>query len=310
MTTPDLLELPTVVGTQAVTRIQDKVVLLILTLRAPGNERVVRDKSVIKTNANLNRLHLGKRLLECSEQKAITVLDGQMRDWIARLSLPSPFKAGTHVIALGLLDVIDNGLCTFQEQRAAAVDAFVEVYDDAVAGARTSLGDMFKADEYMSTEDVRRAYTMTWQYVTLAPPSQMETLSQEIFERERERLQAQWDGAIDDMRGALQVGLGELVDDMVKRLDGDPKKFKPTKLLERFDEFLKTFDARNVTNDSELQALADKARALLQGVDTDALKESADLRERVRTGMKAAQDTLGQLETVGKGQRRITFEDE
>lgn len=290
--------------------LQERVVLLLLTLRAPGNERTVRDKSILTTNANVGRLHVGKRLLECEEQKAVQILDGQMRDWIARLALPSPFKAGTHVIALGLLDTIDKGLCNYQERRAEAVEALIAVYAEAKEQARAQLGELYREEEYLTTDALREAYTMRWQYVTLAPPDQMKELSAEIFERERARLQDQWDNAIGDMQDALRVGLAELVDDMVKRLDGDDKKFKPTKLLERFDEFLTTFDARNVTNDESLQDLANRARALLAGVDTDALKKSKELREQVRDGMKAAQQTLAEIETVAKRSRRITFEEE
>lgn len=289
---------------------QKKVVLLLLTLRAPGNERTVRDKSILTTNANTGRLHVGKRLLDVTEQKAISIIDGQMRDWVQRLSLPSPFKAGTHVIALGLLDTIDKGLLNFQRMRAEAIDALANVYDEAKAEAKKQLGELYRDEEYLTADTLKDAYAMSWQYVTLTPPDELKALNQEIFERERGRLQAQWDSAIDDMRDALRVGLSELVDDMVKRLDGDDKKFKPTKLLGRFTEFLDTFDARNVTGDADLAELAQKARALLAGVATDDLKKSKELREQVRDGMKAAQATITQLELGGRGQRRITFDDE
>lgn len=284
--------------------LQEKVVLLLLTLRAPGNQRTVRDKSILKTNADTARLHVGKRLLDCEEQKAIQVLDGQLRDWIVRMALPSPFKAGTHVIALDLLAQVDNGLTVYQQKRQELVDKFAAVYDEAKAKAKQELGDLFVASEYMTPDDLQRAYSMDWQYVTLVPPESTKALDAAIFEREKARLQAKWNEAADSMREALAVELAELTEDLATRLDGDEKKFKPTKLLERFDEFLSTFNARNVTGDMELQTLADQARTLLAGVDTDALKKSPELRAQVRDGMRAAADALD-----GKKQRRITFED-
>lgn len=302
--TTSLIELPTA-PRSAQFNLQDKVVLLLLTLRAPGNQRTVRDKSILRTNADETRLHVGKRLLECDEQREIAILDGKMRDWIGRMALPSPFKAGTHVIAIDLLGQVDAGLTIYQEKRAELVDAFAAVYDEAKARAKQELGDLFNDREYMSPREVKAAYTMDWQYVTLTPPENIKAMNSEVFEREKARLAAKWGEAVDQMREALATELAQLAEDMGTRLDGDEKKFKPTKLLERFDEFLKTVDARNVTGDADVTATAAQARKLLEGVDTDALKKSPELRAAVRDGMKAVADSLD-----GKRQRRISFTDE
>jgi hypothetical protein len=288
--------------------LKEKVVLLLLTVRAPGNSRSIRDKSILATNADKERVRLSKRLIECQEYRDISILDNQMRRWVFARALPSPFKNGTHIIALGILDAVDRGLCDFAARRQALVEQLVTMYDAAKADAQAKLGDLYCEDEYMTQDELRAAYSLTWQYVTLTEPDQMEQLNQEIFERERGRLQAQWDDAIGDMRGALRVGLAELVDDMVGRLSDD-KKFKPTKLLGRFEEFLATFDARNVTNDADLAAVAQQARALLTGVDAETIK-ATDVRERVRAGFAAAKDTLATLEVGAKKQRLITFDDE
>lgn len=301
---------PQLVGGLSTFRLQDKVALLLLTLRAPGNERTVRDKSILRTNADHGRLHIGKRLLECKEYQAISILDGQMRDYIARVALPTPFKAGTHVIPLDLLERVDETLQTYAESRREMVGQLALVYDAAKASAKAQLGDLYREDEYLDADQLQQAYSMRWQYVTLTAPDKIKDMNAAIFEREQARLQEQWDSAIDDMRDALRVGLSELVTDMVARLSDPDKKFKPTKLLARFEEFLSTFDARNVTNDEELAALAQQARAILAGVDTENLTKFKDVREDVREKFTAAQAALSELELTSRRQRRITFEDE
>lgn len=309
MSTNNTLERPQSGARTSSFELQDKVVLLLLTLRAPGNERTVRDKSILSTNADHDRLHIGKRLLKCEQYRAITVLDGQARDFVARIALPTPFKAGTHVIPIDLLTYVDNALANFARVRRDLIEQFKDEIGQAKADARRELGELFREEEYRSFDDLDSAYRMEWQYVTLVAPDRLKGLSNEIFERERERLQAQWDGAIGDMRDALRVGLSELVSDMTARLSDD-KKFKPTALLARFDEFLTTFDARNVTNDEELAALAQTCRALLAGVDTEKLTKSAEVRADIRAGFQQASLALTELEVVGKRQRRISFEDE
>lgn len=300
---------PVPVVTRPKFELQEKVVLLILTFRAPGNERTVKDKSILRTNANTDNLHVGKRLLECDEYRAIAIHDGRTRDYVDRVSLPSPFKAGTYVIPIGLISTVDATLCDFADRRAELVADFANVYDSAKRQAERQLGDLYREEEYLSLTALRAAYRLEWQYVTLAAPDQLKALSADVYNREKARLQTQWDDAIDTMRDALRVGLAELVNDLVGRLNDGDKKFKPTKLLGRFTEFLETFDARNVTNDEELAALARQARELLAGVDAENIK-TPEIRAQVREGFAVAKVQLDQLETVAKKARRITFEDE
>ena len=56
-------------------------------------------------------------------------------------------------------------------------------------------------------------------------------------------------------------------------------------------------------------ATAAQARALLAGVDTNALTNSKAIREQVRDGFAQAKQTLDQLEVKAKKARRITFDD-
>src|SRR4029077_12849498 len=65
----------------------------------------------------------------------------------------------------------------------------------------------------------------------------------------------------------------------------------------KFNDFLSCFQGRNITEDAELQQLVEKARALLAGVDGDALRESETQRDSVRTGFEEIQKTLDVLVT-------------
>ena len=55
--------------------------------------------------------------------------------------------------------------------------------------------------------------------------------------------------------------------------------------LEKLRGFLATFDMRNVVDDQELREQVEKARSLLEGVSTDALRNMPLIRARVREGM-------------------------
>ncbi len=293
------------------TSIQEKVVIFILTIRAPGNERRIRDTSILDTEADKSRLKVSKKLIDAKEHKAIQSIDIAVRAYIKRMALPSPFKEGVYALPLDLLETVDQRMQEFEAERRQAVLALKKVYAEVKDESRDKLGSLYRDSDY--TIDLEQAYQLIWQYVSLSAPVQVAQKDNKIYTREQERLQQQWDGAIDDMRAALRVGLGELVNDLVKRLtnaaDGD-KRVKPSKLLERFNEFLANFQARNVTGDAQLEQLAEQARKLLKGVNTETLIESMDVRKQVEKGFKDVQKTLTKLELEAKGRRRISFEDE
>lgn len=298
--------------TAITTQIQEKVVIFILTIRGPGNERRIRNATtILDTKADHNRLKVTKKLIEAKEHKAIQSIDISIRAYIKRMALPSPFKEGVYALPLDLLEIVDERMQEYADERKAAVLALKEVYEAAKIDAAEKLGALYKESDYVI--DLEWAYRLEWQYVSLSAPVQVAGKDNKIYTREQERLQRQWDEAIDDMRGALRVGLSELVNDLVKRLsnsaDGE-KRVKPSKLLERFQEFLNNFQARNVTSDDELTALAEQARKLLKGVNTETLIESADVRKQVEKGFKQVQSQLSKLELEAKGRRRFSFDDE
>jgi hypothetical protein len=80
--------------------------------------------------------------------------------------------------------------------------------------------------------------------------------------------------------------MAELVEHMIDRLskddDGKAKTFK-TSTVENFKEFADLFAARNLTGDSELAALVEKAQKVMSGVDAKSLRTDAGARhDRVR----------------------------
>ena len=75
------------------------------------------------------------------------------------------------------------------------------------------------------------------------------------------------------------------------------------------NDFLATFELRNVTDDLQLGAIVDQARAVMAGMDHKVLKDDELARRQAvvdLTAVKAALDPL----VVDKGNRAITFEDE
>lgn len=293
------------------TELQEKVVIFILTIRSPARERQVRDKSILTTEADKTRLRITKKIFDAEELKAIQQIDSSVRGYIRRMALPTPFKEGVYAVPLGLIEQVDAKMAQYAEERQQAVQSLKAVYQEVKDQARRQLGQFYTESDYAI--DLDRAFNLEWQYVSLGAPTAVKGIDGKLYTREQERLQQQWNEAITEMRDALRVGLAELVNDLVGRLTASAegeKKVKPSHLLKRFEEFLATFQARNVTDDEQLAQLAEQARNLLNGVDSKRLVESKNLQQQVAQSFKTVQATLGKLELEAKNRRRIRFDEE
>jgi len=92
------------------------------------------------------------------------------------------------------------------------------------------------------------------------------------------------------MRASLLELVSHLRDRLTDQAGGKPQRLQES-TLQKLRDFPETFDLRNTVVDQESKEQVDKARALLEGAGTDALRNRPLIRARVREGMadRAAQ---------------------
>jgi ElaB/YqjD/DUF883 family membrane-anchored ribosome-binding protein len=78
--------------------------------------------------------------------------------------------------------------------------------------------------------------------------------------------------------------------------------------VQKLRDFLVTFDLRNVVDDRELKEQVDRARELLAGTTTDAIRNTTELRAKVREGMAEISASLATMVNDRVG-RKFRFED-
>jgi hypothetical protein len=137
-------------------------------------------------------------------------------------------------------------------------------------------------------EEVRSRFTFSWQYVSYGVPEQLREISARMFQTERDKAVQVMSEACAEVQQVMRASLLELVSHLRDRLadqpDGKPQRLRES-TLQKLRDFLGTFDLRNVVDDVDLKEQVDKARALLEGVSTDALRNMPLIRSRVREGM-------------------------
>lgn len=286
--------------------ILDKAVLVNVSFRKLGTSKKVSTDE-IEVNADKDLLRVSKRLLQSPEIAAINTFDGGVRAWIYTQTLPSYLKEGFLFIGLGEggknVQKFDAQMKEFSVERAKLVDNVCEAYEGLVESDKQNLKDLFNEDDYKSPQAVRDAYSLSWNFLVLAVPT---SLPDNIYQEAQAKLGAEITEAVDAVRYALREEMAKLIDWSIDRLSpdaqGNRKRFKTKSkggqeigFTSRLNEFFKSFDGRDITNDFELLSLVARAKGLMTDVDGELLKNSEPTRDVVRTGfeqIKAELDTM------------------
>jgi hypothetical protein len=288
----------------------EKAVCLVLSLKKPGNRRRL-PSSLVEVDADKDLISAQKTLLSSEDLKAVEHYDGEIRRWLYTRCLPSLFMSSVYLVPIVLVDEVEGKRASFAATRDRLVDAFIDAYPARVEDAKVRLRAAFCARDYPSPEHLRRSFKMEWRYVAFSVPGSLQHISRELFHSEQEKAARQWQEALEEVRALLRTNMAELVHHLVDRLkpaiDGKPKVFKNT-LVTNLTSFLETFDARNLTEDSELAEVVSNARGLLRGIDAQTLRSSEALRSSLAAGFSDLQGTLNNL-VVAKPMRAFSFDE-
>lgn len=291
--------------------ITDKTVMVSVDFHRIGNSRKL-PISQFEVDAEKEMIRASKRLLKSNELKAVNRFDGNVRSYIASRALPSMFKQGFWIVPNQLVEELDAQLVEFSEQRKPLVEAFVTAYPQLMAEASTLLRTTFRESDYLSEGDVRDQFRFNWRYVSFGVPAELEEIKAEVYKREQDKAIAHWDQATNEIQQLLRASMADLVGHMVERLtpteDGKAKIFKGS-MIENITDFLKTFEARNVTDDTELAELVAKATSLTKGLEADKLRTDEELRKAMQIGMNNIKAELDTMVIVKPG-RKIRYDED
>jgi hypothetical protein len=264
-----------------------KTVFVKLHLGLLGNSRKVSSTQV-EVDADKDSIRVSKQLLSSPELESVRKLDGEIRRYLYSMCLP--FEPGIHLLPIPLIEIVDAKLRGFQARRQELVDVFLASYPRLCQEAVERLRTLYSPLDYPPLEEVRSQFTASWQYISYGVPEQLRAVSERMFQEEREKAAERMAEAYTEVRQVLREAMVELVAHLRDRLmdqpNGTPQRLRES-TVQKLKEFLDTFDFRNVTGDQELQEQVERARELLAGTTTDLIRNTAELRTRVREGMAA-----------------------
>jgi hypothetical protein len=286
-----------------------QTVFIKLHLGLLGNTRKV-SSSQVAVDADKALIRVSKTLLDSPELQAIRTRDGDIRHFLYDMCLP--FEVGIHLLPLGLVETVEERLQEFKDKRGELVESFLSAYPRLCQEAAGRLRTLHNPTDYPPADEVRSHFTFAWQYVSYGVPEQLREISAQFFQEEREKAVVAMSEACSEIQQVMRASLLELVSHLRDRL-GDQPDGKPQRLrestLQKLRDFPATFDLRNVVDDQELKEQVEKARALLEGVNTDALRNMPLIRARVREGMA---DLAAQMDVLAGDRisRKFRFDEE
>lgn len=264
-----------------------------------GTRRKV-DTGDITTDADRDLLHVSADILQSPELTAIKVHDRTMQEFLRnRASGPALFKGGVHLIALALVEDTDAEITRRLDAREALVTAFLAVYEKQRDATAAKLGGLADRVTWPTLARVRDSFAASIRYLAMDTPQTLKGIKAEIFERERVKAEREWGEAMIECRQVLRAAFADLVEHLAERLapaesGGKPKVFRDS-LIGNFDEFVKTFTARNIADDDQLADLVRQAQTVMRGVSAQDLRDQEALRAAVARSMADIKDAIDPL---------------
>jgi hypothetical protein len=305
--TTTTMEQTAIVATDG-TAITDKTICIAIKRGRFGTRRRA-NKSAMTIDADKSLLGLSKNILDSPELKAIQSLDVELTAYLSSRCLKSMFKGGVYLLPIALVEEVDARVKSFQSRRAVLVEAAVAAYPQRITETVERLGVVGDDSQYPSVERFAASFYLEYEYVTFSTPSRLKAINPAIFEAERMKAQARLAQVSEQCQAAMRAGLAKLVDTMIDRLkpheDGKTRRFHKS-IVENFNDFLQTFEMRNVTDDAELAGLVVKARAVLAGCDPELVRSDIASRTALTQRFEEIQEALIPMVS----QRAISFDDE
>jgi hypothetical protein len=251
-------------------------------------------------------LSAGKKLIDTSHPafKAVTAVRHRIVSLWRSMSLPY-VEPGVRLIRQDRIDQFNTRMQELREELDEAVWRLDEHYAELKSAARDRLGRLYSSADY--PDSLRGLFGVQWDFPSVEPPDFLRELNPQLYAEECRRVQARFDEAVRLAEETFAAELARLVSHLTERLsgqeDGKPKIFRDS-AIENLTQFFQRFRALNVRSSEQLDRLVADAQQIVRGIEPQALRDNAGLRQQVATEMSRVQSVLDGL-LVDRPRRNI-----
>lgn len=250
-----------------------------------GRLRQVRDL-VLETTADKTQLRHQKKLIDSPELEEIRSQDGYMKRWLE--SKMCRYSDSTGFLPRYFLEEVDRAVLAYQTiRRPKLVADFMAQYRAMeatdFANLKAALGELFVRSDYAKADTVEAGFSFIFSYRPVGKVD-LEGISDVIIAREIEKEKSVRLQAVVAWRDAMResaLGMVEMLFDVLKpQSDGKKRKLHES-TVEKLNEFISTYDIRDLAGDVEYQQHINTIKHIMQGVSVEKLRHSDNLKAAV-----------------------------
>jgi len=270
--------------------IPNNTMLLKFTINGTEFKKTVNSDELINDEGiDTNLISTTTRLIDKTYVEAISKHDSHMKRRLNALSLRSAFAGNGMVLLPNML--VGHALKMielYEKERGRLVNDLIDNWDRAVREVEMRNPSVFKQSDYPSKEAIRSKFSISYRLLSVSVPDKLKDIDPKLHAKlvEEDRARVQEDMA--QIRGALRVGFVEIVETMLDKIRGigrgERKTFK-SGYVETVRDFLATFPAKDLTNDTEMREAVTKAQQLLSGVSPDAIRNNLETKVAIERGL-------------------------
>jgi hypothetical protein len=253
-----------------------------------------------------NYLSAGKKLFDTSHPafRAVTAVRSRAVSLWRGMSVPYP-EPGIRLIRQDDVSAFDVQMTSLRDELQETVRQLDQHFSELRSAARQRLGRLYNSTDY--PDSLRGLFKLEYDFPAVEPPDYLRHLSPALYEQEKARVAARFDEAVQLAEEAFTGELARLVSHLAERIsgqdDGKPKIFRDSAIA-NLTEFFQRFGQLKVRSNDQLDDLVAQAQQVVQGVEPQALRDSASLRQHVATQLAGVQSVLDGL-LVDRPRRNI-----
>ena len=260
----------------------------------------------ITPESKRNLIRANKDLIDRDHLKRLNSIITNTRRFVSDVSNPFPIK-GLHFVSAKVIDLVTMKLDEFKTQLAMEVDLFLKEYESYKSEVKQELNKYKLYDErdYPSEKEIRESWTISYRFFDLSIPKH---ITNELRQKEEDEFKKLMNETKELGILALREGFNKIVSHLVGTLQGKLKGEGNRLHQEAIDNvynFFKTFENRNVFNDTQLEKLIKDAQNILEGVTTDDLKSDDSFAKILTNELEKVQKETDKC--VSSFKRKLSF---
>jgi hypothetical protein len=260
-----------------------------------ASEDVVTQNHAAAGVANVNK----KLLADSDNLRAIQQHVTATRSAHAHMTMPWS-NSGLRLLPTAQYFKYQQTMTDMQNEFERLITNFLDSYNDEVIDVQMKLGDLFSRDDYPTTGDLERKFGFSINYMPLPDAGDFridignEALA-EVKQQYSEFYAKQYSTAMNDVWTRLHKALTSMSDRLDYSSKEDKKVFRDT-LVSNVTDMIELLRVCNVTNSSQMSAMADSLEEAMSGVTPDALREDDYFRAETKAAVDAAIKSLPSLD--------------